>query len=437
MQKYCSNKIFTPTLTNWKTRAMAKEFVSGRGKYFCRGCNESELFSALDLGELPIANELWPTEHELEEVFPLHLRICTACGLGQVEDVVTPSRLFRDYRYLSSMSSVFVAHAKEYATSTAIRLDLQPKDWVLEIGSNDGYLLKHFIELGVDVLGIEPAENVAKIATQSGIPLVSEFFGVDLAGSLIENRGFPRLVVANNVMAHVPDIQDFIGGLAKVAGPNTVISIENPSLINFLEKNQFDTIYHEHYSYLTAHSVAHIVENFGLELFDLEKIPTHGGSNRYWLRSVSSTEPKSETVDLSIESEISSGLFDRESWHAFSDEVKKTLSDFRAWLESSFSEGKKVVGYGAAAKASTLLNGAGVEKEWLVAIADASHEKQGRFMPAEGIPIISPQKMFELKPTDVIIFPWNIQDELIQLIKGRSQTDTRIWRVIPHLEQIV
>lgn len=415
---------------------MAKEFVPGRGKEFCRGCNKSELFSALDLGGLPIANELWPTEDELKEVFPLHLRICTSCGLGQVEDVVTPSRLFRDYRYLSSMSSVFVAHAKEYATEIAARLDFKPKDWVLEIGSNDGYLLKHFIKLGVDVLGIEPAENVAKIATQSGVPSVSEFFGVELASSLIEKRGFPRLVVANNVMAHVPDIQDFIGGLAKVAGPNTVISIENPSLMNFLEKNQFDTIYHEHYSYLTAHSVANIVKNFGLELFDVEKIPTHGGSNRYWLRSVSSTTPKSDAVKLSIESEVSNGLFDRTAWDSFSEEVKMNLRDFRTWLIGAFNEDKKVVGYGAAAKASTLLNGAEVAKKWFVAIADASHEKQGRFMPAEGIPIISPQEMFELKPTDVIIFPWNIQDELIQLIKGGSQADTRIWRVIPHLEQI-
>lgn len=415
---------------------MAKEFVPGRGKDFCRGCNQSDLFSVLDLGELPIANELWSTENELKEVFPLHLRICAACGLGQVEDVVTPSRLFRDYRYLSSMSSVFVAHAKEYATSTASLLNFQPKDWVLEIGSNDGYLLKHFIELGVDVLGIEPAENVAKIATEAGVPSISEFFGVELAGFLIEKRGFPRLVVANNVMAHVPDIQDFIGGLAKVAGPNTVISIENPSLMNFLEKNQFDTIYHEHYSYLTAHSVARIVGNFGLELFDLQQIPTHGGSNRYWLRSSSSSEPKNGIVDLHIESELSHGLFDRDAWHAFSDEVKTTLADFASWLKSSFEEGRKVVGYGAAAKASTLLNGAGVERKWFVAIADASHEKQGRFMPAAGIPIISPQEMFKLKPTDVVIFPWNIQDELIQLIKGGSQMDTRIWRVIPHLEQI-
>ena len=224
--------------------------------------------------------------------------------------------------------------------------------------------------------------------------------------------------------------------MAKVAGPNTVISIENPSLMNFLEKNQFDTIYHEHYSYLTAHSVANIVKNFGLELFDLEKIPTHGGSNRYWLRSVSSTTPKSDTVKLSIESEISNGLFDRTAWDSFSEEVKRSLRDFRTWLIGTFNEDKKVVGYGAAAKASTLLNGAGVAKEWFVAIADASHEKQGRFMPAEGIPIISPQEMFELKPTDVVIFPWNIQNEIIQLIKGGSQTDTRIWRVIPHLEQI-
>lgn len=415
---------------------MADAFLLGRGKDFCRGCNGVELFSVLDLGELPIANELWPTQDEPREIFPLHLRICSVCGLGQVEDVVTPSRLFRDYRYLSSISTSFVEHARSFAVDSRARLDLQPDDWVLEIASNDGYLLKHYRDMGIQVLGIEPAENVAQIASDAGISTISEFFCLALAQQLVERYGHPRLIVANNVMAHVPDLQDFISGLAAFAGPRTVISVENPSLMNLIINDQFDTIYHEHYSYLTAHSVARIVENFGLELFDLHLISTHGGSNRYWLRSSSSTEPKSNVVDLHIESEISHGLFDREAWHAFSDEVKNILGDFVSWLKSSFDEGKKVVGYGAAAKASTLLNGAGVDREWFVAIADASHEKQGRFMPTEGIPIISPQEMFELKPTDVVIFPWNIQDELIQLIKGGSRTDTRIWRVIPHLEQI-
>ena len=415
---------------------MAVNHLSGRGKDFCRGCDGADLFSVLDLGELPIANELWLAQNEPKEVFPLHLRICTSCGLGQVEDVVTPARLFKDYRYLSSMSSVFVEHAHQYALATAARLEFGPADWILEIGSNDGYLLKHFVNLGIKVLGIEPAENVAKIAIAGGVPSISKFFGTEVATALAKEHGFPRLIVANNVMAHVPDIQDFIGGLSKITGPNTVVSIENPSLINFLEKGQFDTIYHEHYSYLTAYSVSRIVQNFGLELFDLDKIPTHGGSNRYWLRAPSPTKATTQKVAKYIAEELTAGLFDREAWHRFSENVKLAITDFRKWLKDSFAQGKKVVGYGAAAKASTLLNSSNIERDWFKAIADASHEKQGRYMPTEGIPIVSPSEMFDLEPTDVVIFPWNIENELVKLIRDGSKVESRMWRVIPYLEQI-
>lgn len=415
---------------------MTEAFILGRGKDYCRGCNGLELFSALDLGNLPIANELWVNDDEIPETFPLHLRICNACGLGQVEDAVTPTRLFRDYRYLSSISTSFIEHARKYTISVIADHKIGKDDWVLEIASNDGYLLQHFVEMGIRVLGIEPAQNIAKIATDVGIPTINEFFSVELAKSILDKMGHPKLVIANNVMAHVPDLQDFICGLATVAGPDTLISIENPSLMNFLEKDQFDTIYHEHFSYLTAHSVARITENFGLGLFDVEKIPIHGGSNRYWLKLQTLEQSRSRKVQDQMSAEIDEGLFDRDLWKKFSSRIQRTISDFHDWLKASFERGDKVCGYGAAAKASTLLNSARIEREWLTAIADGSHEKQGRYMPVQGIPIISPEAMFEMVPTDVVIFPWNIKDELVTMIKRESKTDVRVWQAIPTLEQV-
>lgn len=414
----------------------ANSFLPGRGKNYCRGCNNPTLFSALDLGDLPIANELWQNENEKVELFPLHLRICAKCGLGQVEDVVTPERLFRDYRYLSSMSASFIEHARAYAIETAKLLEFKKGDWVLEIASNDGYLLQHFIELGIEVLGVEPAENVAKIAIEAGIPTISEFFGLEIAQSLLDTRGYPKLIVANNVMAHVPAIRDFIEGLAKLAGPATLISIENPSLMNFLAGDQFDTIYHEHFSYLTAHAVHEITKEFKLELFNVEHIETHGGSNRYWLRTHSGEESLNAEVRTQIKREIDDGLFDQSTWSAFDNRVKKTIIAFHNWMRDSFEKGRVVCGYGAAAKASTLLNASGIKREWIAAIADASHEKQGRFMPTEAIPIISPTQMFEMKPSDIVIFPWNISNELVKIINQGIHIPTQIWRAIPYLELV-
>ncbi|MFZ3021171.1 MAG: class I SAM-dependent methyltransferase, partial [Candidatus Nanopelagicaceae bacterium] len=297
-------------------------------------------------------------------------------------------------------------------------------------------LLQHFIDLGIHVLGIEPAENVAKVAIEKGIPTESEFFGLAFAASLLERSGYPRLIVANNVMAHVPDIRDFISGLAKMAGPNTLISIENPSLMNFLEGNQFDTIYHEHYSYLTAHSVKVIAAEFGLELFEVEKINTHGGSNRYWLRLQEPVVQSNGQVESSISGEIDFGLFNVEAWGSFAARVESTIHSFHDWLSHAHQEGRTVYGFGAAAKASTLINASRIEKDWIIGIADTSHEKQGRFMPVQGIPIISPEKMYEMNPTDIIIFPWNIKNELVPLIRRKSAGNIRMWQVIPTLEMI-
>lgn len=411
-------------------------FIDGRGRNFCRGCSASDLFSALDLGNLPIANELWQNQVEKMEVFPLHLRICESCGLGQVEDVVTPIRLFKDYRYLSSISSSFSKHAEDYAYRIGKEFPFTKDDWVLEIASNDGYLLKHFVAMGISVLGIEPAENIAKIAVGNGVPTISEFFGTELARKLVESRGHPRFIIANNVMAHVPDLRDFMNGLQIMAGPQTVITVENPSLMNFLEYDQFDSIYHEHYSYLTAHSVKSIGSKVGLELYKVEKIDTHGGSNRYWLRTGTTVTSNSVDVDQFIQAELDLGLFNKNEWEAFAARIGILIENFRAWLEKSHDEGKVVCGYGAAAKASTLLNSANAKGAWMKAIADESPEKQNRFMPVEGIPIVSSQEMFNLNPSDIVIFPWNLSREIANKIKNIDGSDIRIWQAVPGLEQV-
>ena len=411
-------------------------YIVGRGKNFCRGCTGLDLFSALDLGELPIANELWPNENQPIELFPLHLRICRSCGLGQVEDVVMPSRLFRDYRYLSSTSTSFLEHARNFAEVVSKEISFGPGDWVLEIASNDGYLLQHFIKLGIDVLGVEPAENVAQIAKLAGVPTVSEFFSLELAQNLRASRGTPKLIVANNVMAHVPDIQNFVAGIAALVGPETRVSIENPSLINFIKQDQFDTIYHEHYSYLTANSVDKITKEAGLQLFKVEEIVTHGGSNRYWLRQRSRSSSNEQNVVEKIIQEVEDGLFDESVWRQFDVRIQKLILNFYNWVKSSYEAGQIICGYGAPAKASTLINASGIEKDWIKVIADASPEKQGRYMPSHGIPIVSPKALFDIKPNDVIIFPWNITKELSEIIKSQALAPTRVWTAIPKLEQV-
>jgi len=346
----------------------SKAFVRGRGQFSCRGCSEKNLFSALDLGELPIANDLI-------EKFPLHLRICRGCGLGQVADVVTPKRIFKDYRYLSSMSSIFLKHAADFVNEIIEEQLVTSNHWVLEIASNDGYLLKNFLAHNIKVIGVEPAENVGKLSKALGIETISEFFSSNLAVQILSEHGFPRLIIANNVMAHVPDLMDFVKGLAILCGPETRISIENPSLANILIKMQFDTVYHEHYSYLSATSVA-------------------------------------------------------------KDKVSKILCDFDNWIRATKRANGRIYGYGAAAKASTLLNSINIEPGLISAIADVSSEKQSRFMPPYGIKIISPSALLLESPTDVVIFPWNIKSEIARFLSENLGEGTRLWCVIPEMSEV-
>jgi hypothetical protein len=411
-------------------------FIEGRGAIYCRGCLGENLFSALDLGLLPIANELLLNEESEIQKFPLHLRICSNCRLGQVADVVTPERIFRDYRYLSSMSTTFLMHASDFVAQVVQQEIFLKNDWVLEIASNDGYLLKNFLPLGIESIGIEPAENVAQKARDLGIHTISEFFSNALANELFEKHGFPKLIIANNVMAHVPDLTDFIKGLATLCGPDTQISIENPSLSNILIGMQFDTIYHEHYSYLSAASVARLGQMHGLNLFKVEQLNIHGGSNRYWLKKMDRNNNIESSVEALIDLESEYGLFNPKEWEHFSSRVSKVLTDFLEWLQVGEENHRRIYGYGAAAKASTILNSIDVPPNLVRAIADLSLEKQQRFMPPHGIKIISPNELFLEKPTDVIIFPWNIKSEIANFIRLNLGDEVRLWCAIPEMHQV-
>jgi len=415
---------------------LSESLVKGRGSHFCRGCNGTKLFSALNLGALPIANELLIYQESEIEKFPLHLHVCPECGLGQVADVVTPERIFRDYRYLSSISSTFLKHAATYVEQRVQEGMFAPGEWVLEIASNDGYLLKNFLKHNIKTLGVEPAENVAAVSRSLGIDTVSEFFTSQLAAELLQVHGYPKLIIANNVMAHVPDLIDFIKGLSTLCGPETQISIENPSLANILLGMQFDTIYHEHYSYLSAFAVAKLGKMHGLQLFNVEDLTIHGGSNRYWLSKFEGDDFQVKRVEKFIQSEVSNGLFNSEEWDVYSEKVTKILNDFLAWLRATKETRGRIYGYGAAAKASTILNSINIDRHLVSAIADASLEKQTRFMPPNGIEIISPQELFSKEPTDVLIFPWNIKDEIAEFLRRNLPSQTRLWCAIPNMHEV-
>lgn len=400
----------------------------------CRGCDANRLASVLDLGEQPIANQLSEDVSAPDPTFPLHLRVCEVCGLGQLGEFVPPERLFAgDYPYLSSVSQSWSAHARAYADQMIGMLGLGPDDLVVEVASNDGYLLQHFARRGIQVLGVEPAAGVASVARGVGVATLEAFFGTSVAERIVEERGHPRLVAANNVMAHVPDLRDFVGGLEALCGDDTLITVENPSFEQLLTSRFFDTIYHEHFSYLSAHSVARTVDPFGLELFRVDALPTHGGSNRYWLgrRGRNDVEP---SVEAAVTAELRGGLLDPHAWDAFRADSLGAVAAFRTWLDRARAAGRRVAGYGAAAKGNTLLNAAGARAEDLVMVVDGSPLKQGKLLPGSKIPIRPPA---ELPPDveDLLVLPWNLADEIVGIIREQSP-GTQCWTAIPEMRHV-
>jgi len=403
-----------------------------RGADFCRACGSHELESILDLGSQPIANRLLRSPDDSCAQHPLHLRICTKCHLGQVGDVIDPSEIFSDYPYLSSVSSSWLDHSVRFAAAQCAQFREGSHEYILEVASNDGYLLQAFQARGCSVLGVEPAENVAEIARQSGVPTISKFFGEALAREIRNRYGSPSLVVANNVFAHVPDIVDFAKGLKEVCDSKTRISIENPSFLTLLQGTQFDTIYHEHFSYLSVHAVKALAKSVGLCMYDVEHISTHGGSNRYWL-SLPGAYAVAPSVSGALAQEAEKGLTTSKLWHEFRSRSNQVLLDLRAWLRSANSG--SVAAYGAAAKGNTLLNAVGDDSSAIATVFDGSHEKMGKYLPGSRIPIQSSGEFARDRFTDILILPWNIVDEIAGQLRA-IDSSIRLWRAIPKLERV-
>lgn len=414
---------------------MSAELISDRGSKICRGCEGTDLFVVLDLGAQPLPSEYAEKAEEVLEEFPLVLRVCETCGLGQLGEFVLPERIFHsNYPYLSSASSTWLDHSANYAKGMISQLNLTEESLVVELASNDGYLLSIFQKSGIRVLGVEPANNVAEMARAKGVPTVVGFFGVDAARKIVEEYGIPDLIVANNVFAHIPDIRDFAEGIAILSGDKTIVTIENPSFATLLQQRYFDTVYHEHYSYLTTHSVKKVSADFGLEIIDVQELPTHGGSNRYVLMKSGAEGPRPSVARV-IQSEIEAGLLDRGTWASFARDVEQSLAVARNWFLEREQEGAVVVGYGAAHKGNTFLNSIGTLSRTLPYVVDESIEKQGRFLPGSQIPVLPPAALGEASPTDVLILPWNIASEISQRIR-KVLPDVRIWVAQPELRQL-
>src|SRR5690349_13349992 len=407
--------------------------LTPRGTDVCRLCAGDGMVSVLDLGEQPLANEMGLSANDELPRFPLHLRICSDCGLGQVGEFVLPERIFGDnYPYLSSTSQIWLDHCRAYAARFSAELALGHGDLVVEVASNDGALLRAMQEHGVDVLGVEPAANVAKLAEAAGVPTVVEFFGAGTAERIVAEHGHPKLVAANNVMAHVPDIHDFMAGFAVLADDDTVITVENPSMMSLLHHTQFDTIYHEHYSYLTAHSVRQLAQAHGLDLVHVDQTSTHGGSNRYRL---SRTRHPDASVDSILDDERRGGLFDATEWQDFASRSQAAIAGLRTWLTECEAAGETVAGYGAAAKGNTFLNAVGDAARTLTYVVDGSREKQGKFLPGTRTPVIAPHEMSDRPVDHVLILPWNISSELRELV-GQFLPLARVWVALPGMREL-
>ena len=369
----------------------------------------------IDLGHQPPSNAYLTPEQlaEPEITYPLKVFVCGHCWLVQLPAHASAEQLFTaDYAYFSSTSTSWCAHAERFVAAAAKRQQLGPASQVVELASNDGYLLRYVQRLGIPCLGIEPTHATAEAARALGIPTIERFFGVALAEELVAQGKAADLVVANNVLAHVPDINDFVAGIARLLKPTGLASIEFPHLLKLLEGNQFDTIYHEHYSYLSLRVVQRIARVAGLEVVDVEVIPTHGGSLRVWLAPQGVAAPSDEAVARVLADEQAAGLESLEAYQGFQQRAESVKHALLEFLLQARRDGKRVLGYGAAAKGNTLLNYAGIRSDLLPAVADRAASKQGKLLPGSHIAVISPEQLDLENPDFVLVFPWNLIEEL-------------------------
>lgn len=404
----------------------------------CRACGNDLKHTLVDLGLSPLANSYVPLDQaeQKDARYPLHARVCSNCFLVQVDDVVPPSEIFSHYAYFSSYSSSWVEHARKYCETAAERLGLGKDSLVIEVASNDGYLLQHFVAKSIPVLGVEPAANIAEEAEKKGVKSLVAFFGKETAEKVVAEHGHANLTAANNVLAHVPDINDFVSGFATVLADDGVSTFEFPHLLNLLEKTQFDTIYHEHFSYLSLYAVEKCFESNGLKVFDVEEIPTHGGSLRVWAQKTTGTRPQTDRLKALRAKEANAGIATLACYEGFDAKCRKIREDLLAFLKQAKADGKTVAGYGAAAKGNTLLNYCDINSDLIDFVVDANPHKQNTLLPGSHIPVHAPDHLKVTKPDYVLILPWNLSNEIMKSMSHVSDWGGQFMVAIPKVEVI-
>ncbi|MEO9339259.1 class I SAM-dependent methyltransferase [Mesorhizobium sp. SB112] len=382
----------------------------------CRLCGAHLRHTFVDLGMSPPCEDFLPADRldQMEAYFPLHVLVCDDCFLVQLKEYMSPESIFTEYAYFSSYSTSWVAHAKSYCRAITDRLGLNENSLAVELASNDGYLLQHFLPLGIPVLGIEPAANVAAAAIEKGVPTMIEFFGRNYAEQLVSEGKQADLIIGNNVLAQVPDLNDFVAGMQVLLKPEGVITLEFPHIEKLIAENQFDTIYHEHFSYFSLITIEKMAFRHGLKVIDVQELPTHGGSLRVYLAHEHSSHKIGKAVPALLEREHRHGLTVVSTYTAFGERARRAKRDLLAFLIAAKNEGKTICGYGAPGKGNTLLNYCGIGPDFLDFTVDRNPYKHGRFTPGMHIPIRPVHALDEAKPHYILILPWNLKDEIVE-----------------------
>ncbi len=402
----------------------------------CRLCGSTNTASVVDLGATPPCERFLPAEQldEPEATFPLHLKVCTDCWLAQIPPLIDPDDTFTEYAYFSSFSTSWVEHAKRFVDGAVERLGLGEKSFVVEVASNDGYLLKHVVGHGIRCLGVEPSVNVGQAARDAGVPTLTAFLSEETGLKVREEHGPADLVAANNVYAHIPDVLGFTKGLRALVADDGWVSIEVQHLLTLIEKNQYDTIYHEHFQYYTVESARRALATGGLTVVDVELLPTHGGSIRLWARPAEVAGEPSERMTDVLEREKAAGLHELSGYTEFAERVTRVRLDLLKFLIEARNDGKTVVGYGAPGKGNTLLNHCGIRTDLLQYTVDRNPYKHGRFTPGTRIPVLPPERIEADRPDYVLVLPWNLREELTGQLSHIGAWGGKLVFPIPHLE---
>jgi hypothetical protein len=403
----------------------------------CRLCDTALRHTFVDLGMSPLCESYVSDEqlNAMEPFYPLCVYVCENCFLVQLQQYVSPETIFSDYAYFSSYSDSWLRHVSNYVDTMVERFAYNDRSFVVELASNDGYLLQYFVKRGIPSLGIEPAANVAEVAAQKGVPTLVKFFGVRTAEELVSQGKQADLIIANNALAQVPDLNDFVGGMKILLRPRGVITVEFPHLMRLMEENQFDTIYHEHFSYFSFLTAEKTFAAHGLTVFDVDEIPTHGGSLRIYARHAEDESmPIGEKVTELRERELAAGFTRIGHYYSFAEKVKETKRKLLEFLIQAKREGKSIAGYGAPGKGNTLLNYCGIRTDFLEYTVDRNIHKQGKFLPGTHIPIFHPDRIRETKPDYVLILPWNLKDEIRQQMAYVREWGGKLVVPIPEVE---